>query len=106
MSIQKLNEDVSVVSTLPDKPTLTSSEIKKVFDQGSETIKNYINNILIPAIESGNVTIVNDLVTGGSTKVASAETVKKLNTEKQSVIGYGTSVPVLAEGQIFIQIFD
>lgn len=106
MSIQKLNDNVNLVSALPDKPTLTSAELKAVFDKGSEIIKNYINNVLIPAIESGNITIVNDLVTGGSTKVASAETVKKLNTEKQSVIGYGTEVPELKEGQIFIQILD
>ena len=31
---------------------------------------------------------------------------KKLNTEKQAKIGYGSTVPTLEVGQIYIQIFD
>lgn len=106
MSIQKLEADVSVISKLDDKPALSSAELKRKFDEGPQAIKDYINNILLPIIERGNLTIVNDLTTGGSNKVASAETVKKLNTEKQPLIGYGSSVPALAEGQIFIEIVE
>ncbi len=106
MNISKFEGNVKVISTLEDKPALTSSQLKAKFDEAPQLIKDYINNILIPSIEGGLVTIVNDLTTGGSTKVASAEMVKKLNQEKQGIIGYGTTVPTLAEGQIFIQIFD
>lgn len=106
MAVEKLNENLNIISTLDDKPSLSSADLKAKFDEGSNLIKKYINEILVPALNSGLVTIVNDLTTGGSTKVASAEMVKKLNIEKQSIIGYGTTVPTLEEGQIFIQIFD
>ena len=102
--IEKLNANVNIISTLDDKPTLSSTELKRKFDEGPEIIKNYINNILVPAMNNGNIVIVNDLTTGGTNKVASAEMVKKLNNEKQSVIKYGESVPVLSEGEIFIEI--
>lgn len=104
--IQKLNENLNIISSLPDKPTLEATNLKEKFDQGNNIIKNYINNTLIPEVESSQLNIVNDLVTGGATSVLSAEMGKKLNNEKQSVIKYGTTVPELKEGEIFIQIFD
>ena len=106
MAISNLNENVKIISALADKPTLTSAELKEKFDMGSEIIKNYINKTLVPSINENNVVIVNNLTTGGSDKVASAEMVKKLNTEKQAVIKYGESVPVLDEGEIFIEIIS
>ncbi len=106
MAIEKLNENLNIISALDDKPSLSSTDLKAKFDEGPNILKDYINNVLVPALNSGLVTIVNDLTTGGSTKVASAEMVKKLNTEKQPIIGYGKTVPQLSEGQIFIQIFD
>lgn len=106
MPITKLTDNVSNISNLDDKPNLSADDLKKLFDKGNETIKEYINNILIPEIEDGTREIVNDLSTGGTTKALSAEMGKKLNTEKQNIIGYGTTVPTLSEGQIFIQIFE
>lgn len=106
MSVPKLTENVSFITNLDDKPTLSADDLKKTFDKGSEAIKEYINNTLIPGINSGTVTIVNDLTTGGTTKAGSAEMIKKLNTEKQPKIGYGPTVPTLEVGQIYIQTFD
>jgi len=106
MSLTKLTENVSNVSNLADKPSISADELKRIFDKGNETIKKYINEVLIPEVEKGTTEIVNNLNTGGTTKALSAEMGKKLNEEKQEVIGYGTTVPSLKEGQIFIQIFD
>lgn len=106
MSVPNLTENVSFITNLDDKPTLSADDLKKTFDKGSETIKEYINDTLVPAINSGTVTIVNDLTTGGTTKAGSAEMIKKLNTEKQAKIGYGPTVPTLEVGQIYIQTFD
>lgn len=106
MALPKLTDNVSNISNLDDKPSLSADDLKKIFDKGSETIKKYINEILIPEVEKGTTEIVNNLATGGTTKALSAEMGKKLNNEKQNVIGYGTTVPTLEEGQIFIQIFD
>ena len=57
------------------------------------------------ALEEGQTTVVNNF-NGGTTSALSAEMGKKLNNEKQNIIGYGTEVPTLAEGEIFIQIFE
>lgn len=53
MSVQipQFTEDVNIISTLPDQPTLTSSELKAKFDEGAGKIKNYINSILLSGIE-------------------------------------------------------
>ena len=106
MALTKLTDNVSNVSSLDDKPSLSSTELKRVFDRGNESIKEYINTILIPELEERTYELINDLTSGGTTKVLSDEMGKKLNNEKQKVIRYGTTVPTLAEGEIFIQIFD
>lgn len=106
MSIPEFTEDMNIISSLPDKPTLSPEDLKKKFDEGSKKIKDFINNTLRPAVNENALEVINNLTTGGTTKALSAEMGKKLNDEKQNIIGYGTTVPTLAEGQIFIQIFD
>jgi len=106
MSISKFNENVNIISSLPDKPTKSADELKSDFDKGVNLLKEYINNVLIPELELSIRPIVNNLTVGGSTSVLSAEMGKILNVEKQKKINYGTTVPPLAEGEIFIQIFD
>lgn len=106
MSLTRFTDNVSYISNLDDKPSISADELKRLFDKGSETIKRFINEVLIPEVEKGTTEIVNNLTTGGTTKALSAEMGKKLDAEKQEVIGYGTIVPELKEGQIFIQIFD
>ena len=46
MSFTKLTEDVENVSKLDDKPTLTASDLKAVFDKGCKDIKIAINNLI------------------------------------------------------------
>lgn len=46
MSLTKLTENLNNVSSLPDKPALNSNELKQVFDESGNTIKEYINTIL------------------------------------------------------------
>ncbi len=53
MAIKKLNTSVNVISSLPDTPTApdhTAQSLKRKFDEGCNTIKNYINDSLIPDI--------------------------------------------------------
>lgn len=105
-NITKFNENVNIISSLPDKPTQSAEELKADFDKGANLIKEYINTILIPQLEAGIYPIINNLTTGGSTSSLSAEMGKRLNEEKQRKINYGTTVPPLDEGEIFVQIFD
>lgn len=56
MAIPLMEEDVEVISKLGDVPGsddgLSTQELKKRFDLGAARIKNFINKILIPAIEN------------------------------------------------------
>lgn len=95
MSLSKLNENLNNHQSLPDQPSLTSQELKVLFDKASNDIKTYINNTLtaeidtlISNIQSGKIDvskIVNNLTTGGANNVASAEMVKQLNNDKLGV---------------------
>lgn len=51
MSISRLNKDMSIISALPDSPTLSASELKAKFDEGGKAVQEHINNTLIPEIE-------------------------------------------------------
>ena len=106
MKLTKFSENVSNITNLNDKPSIEAQELKRLFDKGNEDIKNYLNNVLIPELEDGTGSIINDLVTGGTDKSLSAEMGKELQKNKQDVIAYGTTVPELPEGKIFVQIFD
>lgn len=105
MGLPKLNENLNIISSLPDKPTNSAIELKEKFDEAGNKIKDFLNNIFIPKVEEGQVTIVNDF-SGGTSSALSAEMGKKLDIEKQNLIKYGTTVPELKVGEIFIQIFE
>lgn len=74
MSLTKLTANLNKVSSLPDKPTLQSDELKAVFDEAGNEIKDYINEILTTEIEKlvsdtakANKTTVENLLTSTST---------------------------------------
>ena len=50
INLPKLTEDLNIIQSLDDQPTLTSSELKGRFDEAGNNIKDYINNILIKGI--------------------------------------------------------
>jgi parallel beta-helix repeat protein len=62
MALNRLTEDVNVISKLdnypPDDPGMTPDKLKSLFDKGSNTIKDYINNTLLPQLEQGYVSSI------------------------------------------------
>jgi len=52
MSLTKFNESVTNHQSLPDKPTLSSAELKALWDKAGVDIKNYLNQILTEEIDS------------------------------------------------------
>ena len=52
MNLQKLNENLNIHQSLPDNPNLTSEDLKKKFDEAGNVIKKFLNDLLIPDIES------------------------------------------------------
>lgn len=53
MNLSKMTDDLNIIQTLADQPTLDSPTLKSKFDEAGNNIKNYINNILIKGIETG-----------------------------------------------------
>lgn len=111
-SLTKFTANVSNHQSQPDKPALTSAELKQLFDKAPEDIKDYLNNTLLPELDKIIGTMIstsdieNDVTAGGTTKVASAEITKILNNSKQDKILVGTDIPTeLEEGQLYIQVF-
>lgn len=88
MSLTKFNENVNNHQSLPDQPSQTAAQLKTLFDKAANDIKTYINSTLTTEIDTAvqgltdnkvnKTDIVNDLTTGGATKVASAEMAKSL----------------------------
>ena len=74
MSLTKLTENLNKVGSLPDKPTIQSAELKAVFDEAGNVIKDYLNEILTVEIEKlvsdtakANKTTVENILTSEST---------------------------------------
>lgn len=124
MSLTKLTENLNKVSSLPDRPTLQSDELKAIFDEAGNSIKDYINEILIDEIEKlisdtakETKTTINNTLTSTSTSEALSanqgknlkELIESLTTtveEKQKNISKGTSTPSGgSNGDIYIQYF-
>lgn len=58
MSIRRMTDNVSVISSLPDTPSppaYNATVIKAKFDEAANKIKTYINDTLIPDVENAAV---------------------------------------------------
>lgn len=55
MAFEQFSKDMSIIAKLDDEPNdvggLTAVDLKARFDEGGEALKEYINNVLIPALE-------------------------------------------------------
>ncbi|WP_179215778.1 GDSL-type esterase/lipase family protein [Paenibacillus sp. MY03] len=54
MSLPNLNDDLNIIQGLGDRPNaldgLSAAELKQKFDQSGNTIKTFINDVLLPAL--------------------------------------------------------
>lgn len=122
MSLTKLTENLNIISSLPEKPTLTPSALQAVFDEAGNAIKDYLNNTLTGEVESlinttvqANKTTVENVLTSTSTTNALSsaqgkvlkDLVDGLDSSKQNAISIGTSEPSGGNnGDIYIQYFS
>ena len=96
MAISKMTTNVNNHQALPDKPALSAEELKILFDKASADIKEYINNTMLPEIDSLIAKleknkievnkIINNIETGGASNVASAELVKSISENINDII--------------------
>ena len=76
MDLTRCTVDTDVLSNLADEPALTGTEMKAKFDKEADDLKTYINNTLLPEIESLVSTTSSTLMT----------TVNNLIAEKNQAI--------------------
>lgn len=50
--MEKLTENLDIISNLPNQPTESAEELKKQFDKAGNIIKNYLNSKVQPAVEN------------------------------------------------------
>lgn len=65
MSLSKMNNNLNIIQSLPDVPTLSAEELKEKFDEGINSIKTYLNQILTVEIDS----LISSLQTSVNNKV-------------------------------------
>lgn len=115
MSLPELDDNLNILQSLPNKPTLSAEDLKEEFDKAPNLIKNYINNVLLEAIETlvtssinaAKTSVENNLTSTSITKALSAAMGKKLNEEKQNLIKSGSSEPTGgSNGDIYLQYFE
>ena len=122
MSLTKLTANLNNISSLPDKPTLQSDELKAVFDEAGNVIKEYINETLTDEVEKlisdtakANKTTVENTLDSDSiaNALSSAQgkvlktLIDKLDNNKQKNISISTEEPTGgSDGDIHIQYFD
>jgi Mg/Co/Ni transporter MgtE len=122
MSLTKLTENLNKVSSLPDKPTLQPDELKAVFDNAGNAIKNYINEVLTEEIEklvsdtakTTKTTVENALDSDSVINALSSAQgkalkglVDNLDKNKQKKISISTKEPTGGtSGDIHIQYFN
>ena len=122
MSLTKLTANLNNISSLPDKPTLQSDELKALFDEAGNVIKEYLNEVLTDEVEK----LVSDTVKANKTTVentldsdsianalSSAQgkvlktLIDNLDTNKQKNISISSEEPTGGtSGDIHIQYFD
>lgn len=122
MSLTKLTANLNNISSLPDKPTLQSDELKALFDEAGNVIKEYLNEVLTDEVEKlvsdtakANKTTVENTLDSDSiaNALSSAQgkvlktLIDNLNTNKQKNISISSEEPTGgSNGDIHIQYFD
>lgn len=88
MSLTKLTENLNNISSLPDKPSLQSEELKKEFDKSGNSIKEYINAILteetdriITELTNKITTNIQNIETANANIEATNKNIENLNTD-------------------------
>lgn len=56
MALNRFEKDMSIIAALDDEPNdvggLSAADLKAKFDEGGEALKQYINNVLLPLLET------------------------------------------------------
>lgn len=113
MPFTQLTTNLNIHQSLPDKPTLNADELKIEFDRAGNLIKEYLNTVFLPELET-TVTNLQNKDTSLETTMSNVqkivnEAVNDITTINSSMtkITVGKELPeTLEEGEVFLQYFD
>ena len=86
--MNKLTDDLNIIQNLSNQPTETAEELKAKFDEAGKIIKNFINNVVEPAVTG----IEGDYVKSGELTEYKNEIVEKLETFEATLKEYEENV--------------
>lgn len=66
MALTELTASLDIITALPDQPSLSATDLKKEFDEGTNIIKDYINDTLTKEQDAINATIPTYALTSGT----------------------------------------
>lgn len=98
MAITKLNDNLNVHQSLPDKPTLSAEDLKAKFDEPVDLIKTYVNETLTVELDTALSTKV-DKITGKSLSTNDYTTAEKsklaniADNATKVIVTVGTGIP-------------
>lgn len=91
MALTPLTENLNVHQSLPDQPALSATELKQKFDEAAGLIKEYINESLLPELNTiistleGNDTTVEIAISAIQTTLGNAVSdISSINTDYTS----------------------
>ena len=63
MSFTRMNKNMNIICELADNPTETAAELKSKFDEGGLAVKNFLNNTVLPELDSAVSGLESDIET-------------------------------------------
>lgn len=100
--VREFTTDVSNHSNLPDKPTATAEELKRIWDKAANDIKDYINEVLIPDLSDTFLNLDGGTINGNmmikQALTVLGQTILKSSLEIDGVLNLKGGLTVNSEG--------
>lgn len=105
MALTSCNAVTNVISSLPDEPSITATELKAAFDAGADNVKDWINDTHLTEVDNALSGKSDTDHTHDTRYYQKSDTYSKAEADaKFTVITTGTSAPVgLSEGEIYLR---
>jgi hypothetical protein len=105
MALTSCNAVTNVISSLPDEPSITATELKAAFDAGADNVKDWINNTHLTELDTALAGKSATTHNHNTLYYQKTDTYNKTELDNMIPnITTGTSAPVgLSEGEIYLR---
>jgi hypothetical protein len=105
MALTTCDAVTNTIRSLPDEPSITSSELKEAFDSGAQNVKDWINNTHLTELDTALAGKSATTHNHNTLYYQKTDTYNKTELDNMIPnITTGTSAPVgLSEGEIYLR---